>query len=187
MKVDDQTYLFGLIDSKFKATAEYIHKGADQVVQHSYKGGDSFHTLQGIILSINHSHQHVYCTCRGEDASDDAAYTYEELPQRHVLFRYSDHERAEVILHKNSRDAMASCGMVNHPLLQQHNQTAVYLTWFKLHYKPSCHCLAASKASCKQGRQNALCSAHGFFHSPQEQMPHLFRNLSMLTLTALYF
>lgn len=40
-------------------------------------------------------------TCGGENAPDDAAESDEELPERHVLLCDFDHQRADVVLHKD--------------------------------------------------------------------------------------
>lgn len=57
-------------------------------------------------------------TCGGEDASDDAAQTYQKLPERHVLLAHFDHQRADVILHEDPRDAVAARRVVDGAFLR---------------------------------------------------------------------
>lgn len=85
----ENTDLFGFINSEFESAAEHIDAEAHQAVQDA---------------------------CGGEDAPDDATQTNQELPQWHVLFSHSHHKRTEVVLHEDSRDAVAAGCVVNHTL-----------------------------------------------------------------------
>ena len=61
---------------------------------------------------------HQVNTCRGEDAPNDATEPDQELPQWHVLLGNRHHERADVILHEDPRDTVASCCVVDHTVLE---------------------------------------------------------------------
>lgn len=61
--------------------------------------------------------------CGGEYASDDAAQSHQELPERHVLLAHGHHQGAGVVLDEDARNAVAARCVVYHPLLREHGKT----------------------------------------------------------------
>lgn len=53
----------------------------------------------------------------GENASDDAAQSHQELPERHVLLAHRHHQGAGVVFDEDAGDAVAARRVVYRPLL----------------------------------------------------------------------
>lgn len=79
----------GSISSQPKTAAYKVHKELGQPVDH---------------------------TCGGEYAANDAAELHKELPQWHVVFCDCHHQGTDVILHEYTRNAVATCSMIDHTL-----------------------------------------------------------------------
>lgn len=58
-------------------------------------------------------------TCCWKDSSNNTTKPYKKLPEWHMLLSNCHHKRTEIIFHKNPRDSMAACSMVNDTFLKK--------------------------------------------------------------------
>lgn len=56
--------------------------------------------------------------CCGEYSSNDAAQSHQELPQWHMLLADGHHQRADVVLHEDARNAVTARCVVYHSFLE---------------------------------------------------------------------